>query len=347
MGLLPLLGQWASQGVVTFAVGLLPFFTTSHSLLVSLTAFGTGRLIGSSLFSLLGSVFIGALSASVPEVSALGFSPVAGAIIHVVGILFMLIAERRLSSRTLNTGLPGGLDSDAPPSPLVAAQNDTELREKEQTGSLAAQTRPFPSRTARLETLGPHHRRVYLFIFAFVVEEIASGIGFGYAATAPPWKPDDTSDNPSVPRPLSMLTLHLLALVGDVATTLGFATTLLSSSLPVAECKQHVLLYTAARPLAGLLSYSVTTLSGIVPSDDRPFMLVLNSFTGGLFVYAALVVRTLIVGSRTARSGPGLVARVSLMAAGALLSDIVPMLVSVGLVWYAGKLTSHDTVEVT
>ena len=71
----------------------------------------------------------------------------------------------------------------------------------------------------------------------------------------------------------------LLTRVNLVATTLGFATTLLATSLPIAECKRHVLLYTAARPLAVLLSYSATTLSGIVPSDDRPLMFVLNAFT--------------------------------------------------------------------
>ena len=158
---------------------------------------------------------MGALSASVPEVSALGFSPIAGAVIHIVGILFMLIAERRLSSRAFNTAPPGGLDSDTSPSQAVTAQKDIELREMEQTGSPTPQIRPSPSRTARLGTLGPHQLRVYLFIFAFVVEEIASGIGFGYAATAPPWKPDDSSDDPAMPRPLSMMTLHLLVLVGD------------------------------------------------------------------------------------------------------------------------------------
>ena len=64
-------------------------------------------------------------------------------------------------------------------------------------------------------------------------------------------------------------------------------------------------------------------------------------------MYAALVVRTLIVNSRTARSGgPGPLARVSFMGAGALLSDILPMVVSVGRVWYAGKLTGSDMAEV-
>ncbi|KAM5542168.1 hypothetical protein V8D89_004041 [Ganoderma adspersum] len=314
MGLLPLLMRWASQGVVSFVVGLLPFFTTSRD------------------------VFVGALSTSVPEANAIGFLPVAAALIHIAGILSVLIAERRLSSRMLNSSPPDGLDSDAPPSPTVAAQNDMELRETEQTGGLAAQARPSTSRTARLGTLGPHQRRVYLFIFAFIVERIASGIGLGYAEMAPPWKPENvTSGDPSTLYALSLMIIHSIALVGEVATTLGFATTLLSASLPVAECKRHVLLYVAARPLAALLSYNVTILSRIIPSDDRPFIVAMNSFTGGIFVYAALVVRALIVNSRTtARSG--LLARVFLMAAGALLPCILPVLVSVGRVWYAGKL---------
>ena len=70
---LQLLVQWGTHGVVTFAVGLLPFLTTSReralclpivhnltsfifveSLLASLTAFGTGRLVGSGLFTFFG-----------------------------------------------------------------------------------------------------------------------------------------------------------------------------------------------------------------------------------------------------------------------------------------------------
>ena len=55
-------------------------------------------------------------------------------------------------------------------------------------------------------------------------------------------------------------------------------------------------------------------------------------------MYAALVVRALITISRTT-ARRGLLARVSLMAAGALLPYILPMVVTIGhIFWYDRKL---------
>ena len=157
-----------------------------------------------------------------------------------------------------------------------------------------------------------------------------------------------------------------------VAVTLGFATTLLSASLPVAECKRHVLLYAGARPLAAFLSHAATTLSQTarIHGNKHSLMIVITSFAvsptmllfpgngcsslyskSGLFVYAALVVRALITASRTA-ARRGLLARVSLMAAGALLPYLLPVVVTIGhIFWYEGKfngnLTEADVAQVT
>ena len=172
----------------------------------------------SSLGIQLYSTFFGALSTSVPEARALPGSslPAMGAIIHAVGILFMLVAERRLSSRTLDSNRPGGLHSDIPLSPTVAA--DDVLAPREIVEHLAAQA-PSASRTVRPAALGPHQRRVYLFIIAFVVGEVAGGVGSGYVALAPSssWKPDGAGDGqPKLPLPSSR-TLSLLHLVEEGA----------------------------------------------------------------------------------------------------------------------------------
>ena len=139
-----------------------------------------------------------------------------GAVIHAAGILFMLVAERRLSSRTLDTNRPGGLHYDTPLSPPVAAEDVLEPREiVEHLGAQA----PSTSRTVRLAALGPHQRRVYLFVIAFIVGEVARGVGSGYLALAPPssWKPDGTGDGqPMLPLP-SWGTLFLLDLVQEGA----------------------------------------------------------------------------------------------------------------------------------
>ncbi|KAM5542178.1 hypothetical protein V8D89_004051 [Ganoderma adspersum] len=241
-----------------------------------------------------------------------------------------------------------GLDSDALPPSIVVTQDGIELNleepepQPEHTEEIGRQPRSA-SQTTRASSFGPHQRRIYLFTFAFVVERLAAGISLGYGATAPPWKPADNAggDRPKLSLP-GPVTLFVLGLAGEAAATLGFATTLLSASLPVAECKRHVLLYAAARPLAAFLSSSVTTLSQTIHGNQYPLMIVINSFASGLFVYAALVVRALIANSRTT-ARRGLLARVSLMAAGALLPYILPMVVMIGHVfWYDGKL-GRDT----
>ncbi|PIL30741.1 hypothetical protein GSI_06909 [Ganoderma sinense ZZ0214-1] len=335
---------------MVFGIGLIPLSITSQSLLTSMTMFGTGRLIFSGIVTFLGSIVFGAVTSafSVPEVSASSFRPAAVAITHVAGVLVMFIAERRLSSRMLHTSPSCGLDSETPSSPTIATQHDTELKETERTDGLVAQVLSA-SRTARLGVFGPHQRRVYLFIFAFVAVEIADGISAGYLAMAPPGNPhigrDDQSDQPMPPLSSpKMLHYLILSLFGKGATTLAFVTTLLSASLPIAECKRHVLLYAAARPLATLLSYAVTVLSGITPTNDRPYIVAMNCFMDGLLVYAELVLRALIINSRgTSRSS--LLTRVFLLAAGAFLPSTMLILAFIGHMWYTGRLSS-DTVEV-
>ena len=105
------------------------------------------------------------------------------------GVLFMLVAERRVASRVLNASPPAGLHSDP-----IAIHHNVELHEPQQTGG-GIDARPAPaSRMTR--TFGPHQRRVYLFIFAFVVSEIADGMGAGTAAMMPPWKPENSQKKP-------------------------------------------------------------------------------------------------------------------------------------------------------
>ncbi|PIL30735.1 hypothetical protein GSI_06903 [Ganoderma sinense ZZ0214-1] len=273
MAVRPFWGKLVSKAVVTFATGLVPFFITSQSFSASLATLGTGWLVGSSLVSFIGSAILAVVPDSVVGLRDPDYSPVEPAIIQAIGILFMLIAERRLCSRMLHTGPSGGFDSDTPCSSTIAAQDDTKPREMEQTDYFVTQA---PSRTLRLGVCGPHQRRVYLFVFAFIAQEIADGITAGYVAMAPPWKPNIGRDG----NPMAVLsvqeTLYLLSLFKKGATTFAFVTTLLSASLPIAECKRHVL-YAAARPLAALLSYAVTVLSGITPTNDRPYIVAMNS----------------------------------------------------------------------
>ena len=77
---------------------------------------------------------------------------------------------------------------------------------------------------------------------------------------------------------LPLLT-HATRNVNAAATALGFATTLLAASLPIAECKRRVLLYAAVRPVCAFLVYAVATLSRTTPASHWPPIVILYSFT--------------------------------------------------------------------
>lgn len=96
----------------------------------------------------------------------------------------MLVADRSLSPRTLDTGPPAGLDSDVLPRSSVVTQAED-----------AAAQPLLASPTSR--SLGPHECRVYLFTLAFILQEMAGGISFDYASTAPTWLPSDDQHAPS------------------------------------------------------------------------------------------------------------------------------------------------------
>ncbi|KAM5542174.1 hypothetical protein V8D89_004047 [Ganoderma adspersum] len=306
--------QWAAQGIIVSATGLLSL-RSSQSLLASLTTFGTGRLIAASFLSFFYSVFVvAAYALYAPGSSSPRFSPAAFSISHIAGILLMLVADRSLSSRTLDTSPPAGLDSDALPASIAVTQAED-----------AAAQPLLASQTTR--SFGLHQCRIYLFTFAFVVQEMAGGISFDYGSTAPTWLPG--SDDQHLPSLAGTVRRFLPELVGETATALGFATTLLTASLPVAECKRHVLLYAAARPVSALLAYCVATLSRTTPASHWPPIVILYSFTSGLVVSATFVVRTrLIVNSRTTTARLGQLSRASLMAAGAFLPYILSVAVT-------------------
>ncbi|KAI1790457.1 hypothetical protein LXA43DRAFT_1182491 [Ganoderma leucocontextum] len=321
MGFLSVLAEWVSYGIITFATGLLPLFISSQTLLSCLTAFGIGRLFAAGLAHFVSSVFLGTATTFPAGVSALPSSLTPPTLAHIAGILVMLVAERGLSHSTVDASPPGGPEPET-----VPLQDDMELRELEDTEGLPVTTQS-PSTSQTTQCLRPHLRRVYLFTFGLVAGEVGTGISIGYATTALSWNSDTGGlAMPSFDAAVS----HFVRLLGKIPTALALTTTLLSASLPIPTCKRHVFAFAAARPVAALLSYNVTKLLQVNTASalfESPLLLALTSFTDGLFVYAALVVRALIANSRTtARSG--LLARVFLMAAGALLPWILPMLVT-------------------
>ena len=185
------------------------------------------------------------------------------ALSHLAGLLFMLVVERQLStSRTL--------DGNAP--------DDRELREQDRDSTSHTQS-AAASPTNR--AVGPHQRRIYLFTAAFVIPEVLSGVYLGYAATAPRF-----SDGLSIPS-LRAVGVHSLSFLGQgmallvlptcdreinrgtmsAPIVLALATTLRAASLPLSQCKRHILVFAAGFPLAAVLSYGTTKLCGLGPNS--------------------------------------------------------------------------------
>ncbi|PIL30736.1 hypothetical protein GSI_06904 [Ganoderma sinense ZZ0214-1] len=308
MGFLSVLAEWVSYGVITFVTGLLPLFISSQTVLSCLTAFGIGRLFAAGVAHF--------VSRNGDRISQ-----------RRTGILVMVAAERLLSRNTADADPASGLESGE----TVRLQDDMELTDVEETEGLPATASSTPP-SHPPQSLRPHFRRITLFTFGLVAGQIGSGISIGYAATALSW--DSDAGGLAMP-PLDAVLSYFVRLMGKIPTALALTTTLLSASFPVPKCKRHVFAFAAARPMAAILSYHITKLLQVNTASalfESPPLLALTSFTDGLFVYAALVVRALISNSRTtARSG--LLARVLLIAAGAILPWILPMLVTIYVLW--------------
>lgn len=128
----------------------------------------------------------------------------------------MLVVERRLSSRTRDISLPAVLDSNAPLPSIIVTQDDIELRERQRELPEEVLRDQPPPASQPTRAFGPHQRRIYLFTFAFIFHQITAGIGLGYGAAAPPWKPAETAggDQPELSLP-GPVTVYILGLVGE------------------------------------------------------------------------------------------------------------------------------------
>ncbi len=227
------------------------------------------------------------------------------------GMLFMWMANRRISARTADANRHAEpklceIDAEQLVSSLALSsqeeRDDTEPAEREKNPNAVVQPAVVPesasTSTSRMTpAIGPHQQRIYLFTLSLLIQLLINGINNGHRAT----EIDHTSKLIGNVTPGSSLdyisryvyslfengmghcfppSYALLTSSTQALMTLALSTTLRAASFPTARCKHHLIAAAAAMPLAEMFSYTVIKVIGISPAQYEVFPLIaLRSFT--------------------------------------------------------------------
>lgn len=263
----------AVMGTVSYVVGVIPLsIALSRKYLSILSSLGTGLLIGTAL----GVV----IPEGVEEIARSNsdqttFSIRVGTAV-LTGFVFMLFVEEYFSSHAATTLLLPRHQVHG-----AAAQGDTfqiDLEELEREQGISV-----PSVGSRPPPAGPRHfgsddafRRVFPLSLGLVVHALVDGYALGVSSTA-----DEGSSA------LSFI-VFLAIIVHKAPTALALTTSLRSRSLPVMECKKHLLAFSLATPVSAILSYLLFSLPFM---NQRLGPGVPLLFSGGTFLYVATVLQ--------------------------------------------------------
>ncbi|KAI6030902.1 hypothetical protein F5J12DRAFT_803773 [Pisolithus orientalis] len=222
----------AVMGTVSYVVGVIPLsIALSRKHLSILSSLGTGLLIGT------------ALGVVIPE----GVEEIARSNSDQTTFSIRVGTAYFSSHAATTLLLPRHQVHGA------AAQGDTfqiDLEELEREQGISV-----PSVGSRPPPAGPRHfgsddafRRVFPLSLGLVVHALVDGYALGVSSTA--------DEGSSV---LSFI-VFLAIIVHKAPTALALTTSLLSRSLPVMECKKHLLAFSLATPVSAILSYLLFSL---------------------------------------------------------------------------------------
>ncbi|EJF56665.1 hypothetical protein DICSQDRAFT_93374 [Dichomitus squalens LYAD-421 SS1] len=259
-------------GAASFGMGMLPLSVTfSKSTLASLTTYGTGLLLGAALGVVIPEGVLGIIEANAPR-TAIALSLLSG-------FAFMLVVERQFSSHSPTFGGVSGQASL--PAESSSLEFDAELGELERTEGIASDTRSRPYLYSGSENI-ELRQRAYPLTLGLAVHALVDGIAMGSAALSA-----SGTDENSGPSRL-FIAVFLALVVHKAPTALALTTSLLSMSLPVAECKRHLAIFSSTTPIATLLSYAVLSFFGGSGGAWQGTALL---FSGGTFLYVATVLQ--------------------------------------------------------
>lgn len=306
MGLPTLLVMCALLGGGSLAVGSIPLsFALSKTHLSRLSALGTGLLLGAALGIIIPEG-IETLSSAHP-----GSPPTSQiALCLISGFTFMLVLEQlahaHSGSAHKHHALPMHSRPDSVPGAVtVDAEIDAMERELEadQQARQNGARRPSTSSTNSMQSMtfipgddydGTSQRSkkaAFPLTLGLVMHALADGLALGSSAlTGDGGHPaHGHAEGGGVGEGLSVV-VFLALLVHKAPTALALTTSLLAGSLPRADCKKHLLVFSLSTPLGAMLTYAIFSILGSQGGLDGlagGALLV----SGGTFLYVATVLQ--------------------------------------------------------
>ncbi|OJT12817.1 Zinc transporter ZIP9-A [Trametes pubescens] len=269
-------------GAASFGTGMLPLSVAfSKSSLSSLSALGTGLLLGAALGVVIPE---GIETLALSRHAEAAFPTSAIALSLIAGFTFMLVVERQVSH---HSHAPSEPNAYQPPKPSeeTTVEFDVELGDLERTEAyIPAESSHTPPRRVTVEASEPRER-AYPLTLGLVVHALADGLALGSASLS------DSAAEPTTGGSISGLSLvvFLALVVHKAPTALALTTSLLSTSLPPSQCKKHLAIFSAATPIGTLLSYTLLSFFGADSQGRWPGIALL--FSGGSFLYVATVLQ--------------------------------------------------------
>ncbi|KAF9221603.1 hypothetical protein BS17DRAFT_785032 [Gyrodon lividus] len=253
------------MGTVSYGVGLIPLsMPLSKKYLSMLSNFGTGLLIGTALGVIIPEGVEEAVTTD-EERDSYAFKI---AISTLLGFAFMFLVEEYLSPHTHPLTLHSSTSQPG------EATFDIDLEELERQEGILPNSPDSTGPSRRL----PHNssiQRAYPLSLGLMIHALVDGYALGVAASGA------HSSNLS-------LIVFLAIIVHKAPTALALTTSLVANSLPVAECKRHLLFFSLATPVSSVLSYALYAFSPENRNDWSGGPLL---FSGGTFLYVATVLQ--------------------------------------------------------
>ncbi|KAI0251985.1 Zinc/iron permease [Lactifluus subvellereus] len=268
----------ALLGLTSFGIGILPLsFTFSGAHMSKLSCLGTGLLLGAALGIIIPEG-IEALAYSRPSSPLEGISV---ALPLLFGFTFMLVVEQLSSSHSHHhhphTHRSGYHASVASPDSVFDVELAGTEDEPEGDDAPRHQRRPSFTRTNVEDDLPPS---AYPITVGLVVHGLADGLALGMSAVS--------NNNESSPSYGLSLVVFLALAVHKAPTALAYTLSLMSTSLSRADCKKHLLLFSASTPVGAIASYASYSLFGSDQVDGVGTALLISA---GSFLYVATVLQ--------------------------------------------------------
>jgi len=251
-------------GVSSFAVGILPlFFAFSVKNRLQLSTFGNGLLLGTALGVIIPE---GIEAVSSPNGTSPG-SQIALSLIF--GFTFMLIIEQLYSHSPSAPPPRSEPVFQLPPIGDEVIGYDINAIDMENLSTLRHDNRVATGHLGQSIIAHP-------VTLGLVIHSLADGLALGAASSS---EHGDTS--------LSFL-VFLALIIHKSPTALALTSSLLSSSLPHAEIRMHVAVFSFATPFGALASYFLLGYLGSLTGDWTGVAMLVS---GGTFLYVATVIQ--------------------------------------------------------